>query len=222
MKPSRKVRRWPFAQLRRRGRSSGCASTLNIPRIMLVPTQNKDKLDIATYTPPGSTRLSLIWFLGGEVGKAEADRYVLSSAHLKLFFSLWEYLSEAPLFKNRLDERFTFSPQLPTVCLNTIFTFSYPSCQSSFSMTDTTNHEVQASTSSSAMSGKSRPHLIPSRTTSDAEKTGARGKRGACDAWTEQVREPHLNNTHTHTLKTLTHFHPLYVRGASSSGFSRY
>jgi len=27
---------------------------------------------------------------------------------------------------------------------------------------------------------------------------------------------------HTHTLKTLTHFHPLYVRGASSSGFSRY
>jgi len=28
----------------------------------------------------------------------------------------------------------------------------------------------------------------------------ARGKRGACDAWTEQVREPHLNNTHTHTL----------------------
>jgi len=54
------------------------------------------------------------------------------------------------------------------------------------------------------------------------EKTGARGKRGACDAWTEQVREPHLNNTHTHTLKTLTHFHPLYVRSTSSSGFSRY
>jgi len=55
------------------------------------------------------------------------------------------------------------------------------------------------------------------------EKTGARGKRGACDAWTEQVREPHLNNTHTHTFKkTLTHFHSLYVRGASSSGFSRY
>ena len=54
------------------------------------------------------------------------------------------------------------------------------------------------------------------------EKTGARGKGGACDAWTEQVREPHLNNTHTHTLKTLTHFHPLYVHGASSSGFSRY
>jgi len=56
----------------------------------------------------------------------------------------------------------------------------------------------------------------------NSEKTGARGKRGACDAWTEQAREPHLNNTHTHTLKTLTHFHPLYVRDASSSGFSRY
>jgi len=56
----------------------------------------------------------------------------------------------------------------------------------------------------------------------DIEKTGAHGKGGACDTWTEQVREPHLNNTHTHTLKTLTHFHPLYVRGASSSGFSRY
>ena len=35
----------------------------------------------------------------------------------------------------------------------------------------------------------------------NTEKTGARGKGGACDAWTEQVHEPHLNNTHTHTLK---------------------
>jgi len=38
------------------------------------------------------------------------------------------------------------------------------------------------------------------------EKTGARGKGGACDAWTEQVHEPHLNNTHTHfkNLNTLS------------------
>ena len=46
-------------------------------------------------------------------------------------------------------------------------------------------------------------------------------KGEACDVWTEQVREPHLNNTHTH-FKTLTHLHPLYMPGASSSGFSRY
>ena len=36
-------------------------------------------------------------------------------------------------------------------------------------MTDTTDHEVQASTSSSAMSGKSRPHPVPSKTTPDAD-----------------------------------------------------
>jgi len=38
------------------------------------------------------------------------------------------------------------------------------------------------------------------------EKTGARGKGGACDVWTEQVRKPHLNNTHTHfkNLNTLS------------------
>ena len=38
------------------------------------------------------------------------------------------------------------------------------------------------------------------------EKTGARGKGGVCNAWTEQVREPHLNNTHTHfkNLNTLS------------------
>jgi len=53
------------------------------------------------------------------------------------------------------------------------------------------------------------------------EKTGARRKGEAYDVWTEQVREPHLNNTHTH-FKTLTHFHPLYVCDASSLGFSRY
>jgi len=35
----------------------------------------------------------------------------------------------------------------------------------------------------------------------NGEKTGARGKGEACDVWTEQVHEPHLNNTHTHTLK---------------------
>ena len=40
-----------------------------------------------------------------------------------------------------------------------------------------------------------------------------------CDAQTEQVHEPHLNNTYTHTL-TLTHYHPLYMCGASSSWFS--
>ena len=55
----------------------------------------------------------------------------------------------------------------------------------------------------------------------DTEKTGAHGKGEACDTWTEQVHEPHLNNTHS-LSKTLTHFHPLYVHGASSSGFSRY
>jgi len=53
------------------------------------------------------------------------------------------------------------------------------------------------------------------------EKTGACGKGEVCDAWTEQVHEPHLNNPHIH-FKTLTHLHPLYVHGASSSGFSRY
>jgi len=53
------------------------------------------------------------------------------------------------------------------------------------------------------------------------EKTSAHGKGEACDTWTEQVCEPHLNNTHTHFI-TLTHLHPLYVCGASSSGFSRY
>jgi len=35
-------------------------------------------------------------------------------------------------------------------------------------------------------------------------------------AWTTPKQQ-----THTH-FKTLTHFHPLYVHGASSSGFSRY
>ena len=53
------------------------------------------------------------------------------------------------------------------------------------------------------------------------EKTSACGKGEACDTWTEQVRELHLNNTLTH-FKTLTHLHPLYMHGASSSGFSRY
>jgi len=56
---------------------------------------------------------------------------------------------------------------------------------------------------------------------SSTEKTSACGKGEACDAWTEQVCEPHLNNTHTH-FKTLTHLHPLYVHSASSLGFSRY
>ena len=64
--------------------------------------------------------------------------------------------------------------------------------------------------------------LLYDRKNFSVEKTGACGKGGACDAWTEQVHEPHLNNTHTHTFKTLTHFHPLYMRGALSSGFSRY
>jgi len=38
------------------------------------------------------------------------------------------------------------------------------------------------------------------------EKTGACGKGEVCDAWTEQVCEPHLNNSHTHTknLNTLS------------------
>jgi len=39
-----------------------------------------------------------------------------------------------------------------------------------------------------------------------SEKTGARGKGEACDVWTKQVHEPHLNNSHTHTknLNTLS------------------
>jgi len=36
------------------------------------------------------------------------------------------------------------------------------------------------------------------------EKTNAHGSRETCDACTEQVREPHLNNTHTHTLNLNT------------------
>jgi len=38
------------------------------------------------------------------------------------------------------------------------------------------------------------------------EKTSAHRKGEACDVWTEQVHEPHLNNTHTHTH---THTHSL-------------
>ena len=40
------------------------------------------------------------------------------------------------------------------------------------------------------------------------EKTGAHGKGEACDTWTEQVREPHLNNTHTHTFKNINTLPP--------------
>jgi len=43
-----------------------------------------------------------------------------------------------------------------------------------------------------------------------------------CMNWTGAWTTPKQHTlTHTH-FKTLTHFHPLYVRGASSLGFSRY
>ena len=51
------------------------------------------------------------------------------------------------------------------------------------------------------------------------EKTSARGKGGACDVWTEQVREPHLNNTHTHTF---THYTCAVLRVQGSQGIKKY